>query len=84
MASILDFTITGMTCPKCEKLIKDGVTDVVPEITKVDVDRLGGTAKIHINLPQNNPTLAEERKAKIIQIINALVNGKFKATIVQG
>ena len=80
--AILHLTITGMTCGKCEKIIREGVTDEVAGVTEVEIDRPGGKAKISI--PDANTNELVTRKEQILKIINSLVNGKFNATIDQG
>ena len=79
--AILHLEITGMTCGKCEKLIREGVLDEVTGVTEVEIDRPGGKAKIFIDANENELVT---RKDQILQIINALVNGKFNASISQG
>ena len=44
--AILHLSITGMTCGKCEKLIRKGITDEVAGVTEVEIDRLSGKVKI--------------------------------------
>ena len=80
--AILHLTITGMTCGKCEKIIREGITDEVAGVTEVEIDRPGGKAKISI--PDANTNELVTRKEQILKIINSLVNGKFNATIDQG
>lgn len=79
--AILHLTITGMTCGKCEKIIREGITDEVAGVTEVEIDRPGGKAKISI--PDANTNELVTRKEQILKIINSLVNGKFNATIDQ-
>lgn len=82
MAKILHLSISGMTCGKCEKLIKEGVADEVPGVTDIQIDREGGKAKIFLNSLSDNDL--EQSKEKILSIINSLVNGKFQASFDQG
>ena len=44
--TILHPTITGMTCGKCEKLMREGITDEVAGVTEVENDRPSVKAKI--------------------------------------
>ena len=64
-----------MTCGKCERLIREGLMDGLPDIAQVDIDRPGGTAKVNIQ------EINDAKQQQILSIINALVNGKFKAKI---
>ena len=77
--TILHLTITGMTCGKCDKLIREGITDEVDGVTKVEIDRTVGKAKISITDANTNELAT--KKEQILKIINSLVNGKFNATI---
>ena len=79
MSETLNLKITGMTCGKCERLIKEGALEVTG-VTEVEVDRPGGTAKIQIS---KTPEI-EQKKEQILNIINALVNGKFNSTFIEG
>ena len=36
---VLNLTITGMTCGKCERIITEGVTEEVTGVTEVKIDR---------------------------------------------
>lgn len=82
MAKILHLSISGMTCGKCEKLIKEGVIGEVSGATDIQIDREGGKAKIFLNYASENEVA--KSKEKILSIINSLVNGKFQASIDQG
>ena len=77
--TILHLTITGMTCGKCDKLIREGITDEVDGVTEIEIDRPVGKAKISITDANTNELAT--KKEQILKIINSLVNGKFNATI---
>ena len=79
MSKLLNLDVTGMTCGKCERLITEGVTEVTG-VTDVIIDRPNGKVKICMDLQSFN----EDKKSQILSIINALVNGKFKAVIESG
>ena len=79
--AVVHLTITGMTCGKCERIIREGVTDEVSGVTEVEIDRPGGTAKISIDGSEDELTT---KKEQIVKTINSLVNGKFNATIDKG
>ena len=77
---------SGMTCGKCERLIKEAVLDDVPEVKDVIVNREQGYADVIIPLLpglQNQP-LAADIKNNILNSIHKLVNGKFKARFESG
>ena len=74
----LNLHVTGMTCGKCERLISEGVNEVLG-VKKVKVDR--PNEKVQIQLESNQ---LEDKKSQILTIINSIVNGKFKATIESG
>ena len=80
MTKNLHLTVSGMTCGKCERLIREGILDEVKTVKEVDVDRPGGKVKIQIE----NSEDFEAEKDKILSIINSLVNGKFTATVDSG
>ena len=80
MAKIINLDVSGMTCGKCERLIREGISENVKDIKEVIVDRPGGKVNVHLENSQN----LEEQKEQILSIINSLVNGKFKATIETG
>ena len=69
-----------MTCSKCERLIRDGITEEISGVVQVDIDRPEEKAQVVL---ANNDNL-ESKKSKILSIVNALVNGKFTAQIDQG
>ena len=64
--------IKGMTCQKCERLIREGVEEVV-NVIEVQVHREEGFAEV--TLRQDSPTV----RSAILDVIHSLVNGKFKA-----
>ena len=72
--------VSGMTCGKCERLIREGILEEVKTVKEVDVDRPGGKVTVHF---QNSEDF-EAEKDKILSIINSLVNGKFTATVDSG
>ena len=80
MAKIINLDVSGMTCGKCERLIREGISENIKDIKEVLVDRPGGKVNVHLENSQN----LEEQKEQILSIINSLVNGKFKATIESG
>ena len=72
--------IDGMTCQKCERLIREALLEKVADVVAVDVDRPGGFADVEVK------TLAwtterQRLSSEIIEVIQQLVNGKFKARI---
>ena len=74
-----------MTCGKCERLIKEAITENVPEASKIEVFRTEGYATFELKRGQNIPTsLSEHIKNNLLSSIHALVNGKFKASFEQG
>ncbi len=74
----LKLKITGMTCGKCERLIKEGITDEVAGVASVEVDRPASEATVTVNSGFDDATA----KPKILSIVNSLVNGKFQAEFV--
>lgn len=64
-----------MTCGKCEKIISEGLIEALPDISQVVIDQAQGKAQV--NVQECN----DAKEEKILSIINALVNGKFKAKI---
>ena len=74
-----------MTCGKCERLIKEAITENVPNASKIEVFRQEGYATFELKKDQNIPkTLTEHIKNNVLSSIHALVNGKFKASFEQG
>ena len=65
--------IEGMTCGKCERLIREGLTDTIEGVEGVQVFREMGYADL--KLTKDSP----EIRAQVLKIIHELVNGKFKA-----
>ena len=80
MTKNLHLNVSGMTCGKCERLIREGILEEVKTVKEVDVDRPGGKVIVHF---QNSEDF-EAEKDKILSIINSLVNGKFTATVDSG
>lgn len=56
--------------------------DDIPDVIQVDIDRPEGKALVM--LKQFDVNTIQATKDKIISIVNALVNGKFKAKIDSG
>ena len=77
MAQNLHLKVSGMTCGKCERLIREGILEEVKTVKEVDVDREGG--KVTVKFEKAEDLGAE--KDKILSILNSLVNGKFTATV---
>ena len=74
-----------MTCGKCERLIKEAVSENVPEVSVIEVFRPEGYATITLKKDQNiYITLNENIKNNVLKSIHALVNGKFKAAFEPG
>ena len=74
-----------MTCGKCERLIKEAVSENVPEVSVIEVFRPEGYATITLKKEQNiYITLNENIKNNVLKSIHALVNGKFKAAFEPG
>ena len=80
MTKNLHLNVSGMTCGKCERLIREGILEEVKTVKEVDVDRPGGKVTVHFQ----NAEDFEAEKDKILSIINSLVNGKFTATVDSG
>ena len=70
--------ITGMTCQKCERLIREALLEKVDGVVKVDVFRDESYANIELKT-QIWSTKRNKLKTDIIEVIQELVNGKFKA-----
>ena len=74
-----------MTCGKCERLIKEGVLENIPEVQEVKVFREDGYANVILKEQSGSQDILEDDiKDKIITIIHSLVNGKFKAVFAAG
>ena len=74
-----------MTCGKCERLIKEAVSENVPEVSVIEVFRPEGYAKITLKKEQNDYiTINENIKNNVLKSIHSLVNGKFKAAFESG
>ena len=71
-----------MTCGKCERLIKEAVSENVPEVSVIEVFRTEGYATI--TLKKEQKFLNENIKNNVLKNIHALVNGKFKAAFEPG
>ena len=71
-----------MTCGKCERLIKEAVSENVPEVSAIEVFRPEGYATI--TLKKEQKFLNENIKNNVLKSIHALVNGKFKAAFEPG
>ena len=71
-----------MTCGKCERLIKEAVSENVPEVSVIEVFRPEGYATI--TLKKEQKFLNENIKNNVLKSIHALVNGKFKAAFEPG
>ena len=80
-AKTLFLNVSGMTCGKCEKIIREGILEDVKEIKNVEVDRPGSKVTVEF---QTDAEQFDEKKEQILSIINSLVNGKFKATVDSG
>merc|ERR1711974_121745 len=65
--------IAGMTCDKCERLIREGILESVPGVSHVQVFRQEGYALLTLKSDQPHT------RSEVIKVINSLVNGKFKA-----
>lgn len=81
MATI-HLSIAGMTCGKCERLIREGISEEIPDVIQIDIDRPEGKALVMLKNYDVNTMQAT--KDKIISIVNALVNGKFNASVDSG
>ena len=77
MAEIIYLDVSGMTCSRCENLIREEISEKIKDIKEVLVDHPGGKVTVHLQNSEN----IEQQKEQIVLIINSLVNGKFKATI---
>ena len=80
-AKTLFLNVSGMTCGKCEKIIREGILEDVKEIKNVEVDRPGSKVTVEF---QTDAEQFDEKKEQILSIINSLVNGKFNATVDSG
>ena len=80
-AKTLFLNVSGMTCGKCEKIIREGILEDVKEIKNVEVDHPGSKVTVEF---QTDAEQFDEKKEQILSIINSLVNGKFKATVDSG
>ena len=77
MAEIIYLDVSGMTCSRCEHIIREEISEQIKDIKEVLVDHPGGKVTVHLKNSEN----IEQQKEQILSIINSLVNGKFKATI---
>ena len=73
--------IAGMTCQKCERLIREALLENVDGVVGVDVHRSDGYANVEVK-SQAWTTQRHRLKGDIVRVIQELVNGKFKAKIV--
>ena len=78
MAKIICLDVSGMTCSSCEHLIREEISEQIKDIKEVLVDLPGGKVTVHLQNSEN----FEQQKEQILKIINSLVNGKFKATLI--
>ncbi len=73
-----ELKILGMTCGKCEKLIREAIFSEIPNgISEVTIDRPSNGATI-----VTDRTLYAQERSQIQAAINDLINGKFKAEFV--
>ncbi len=70
--------IKGMTCQKCERLIREALLEKVDGVVRVDVFREESYANVELKT-QLWSTKRNKLKTDIIEVIEELVNGKFKA-----
>lgn len=70
--------ITGMTCQKCERLIREALTENVDGVLSVEIYRADSFANIQMDSVIWQAK-KETIKKDIIDVIQELVNGKFKA-----
>ena len=80
LATTIRVVIDGMTCQKCERLIREALLEKVTDVVAVDVDRPGGFADVEVKM---SAWTSERQRlsSEIIEVIQELVNGKFKARI---
>ena len=79
-AKTLLLNVSGMTCGKCEKIIREGIMEDVKEVKNVEVDR--PESKVTVEFQTDIAEQFDEKKEQILSIVNSLVNGKFTATVV--
>ena len=79
-AKTLLLNVSGMTCGKCEKIIREGILEDVKEVKNVEVDR--PESKVTVEFQTDIAEQFDEKKEQILSIVNSLVNGKFTATVV--
>jgi len=79
-AKTLLLNVSGMTCGKCEKIIREGIMEDVKEVKNVEVDR--PESKVTVEFQTEIAEQFDEKKEQILSIVNSLVNGKFTATVV--
>ena len=77
-SATLTLTITGMTCMKCVRIIGEGLREL-DGVLSADVDKDLGLANITLLQYFNT----DEKKKEIIDTVQTLVNGKFKAWFAQ-
>ena len=80
MTTSVRVDISGMTCNKCERLIREALLEKVDGVISVDIFRSESFANVEL---KSDIWAMERRKVKsdIIDVIQELVNGKFKAKI---
>ena len=78
LTDLVRVDITGMTCQKCERLIREALVESVKGVISVDVYRAKSFANIEFN---TEVWISEQSEVKsdTIKVIGELVNGKFKA-----
>ena len=79
-AKTLILNVSGMTCGKCEKIIREGILEDVKEVKNVEIDR--PESKVTVEFQTEIAEQFDEKKEQILSIVNSLVNGKFTATVV--
>ena len=74
-----------MTCGKCERLIREGLLENIADVLEVNVFRPEGYANVILKNPSNSGlAIGGGIKEEILNVIHALVNGKFKAEFAAG
>lgn len=72
-------TVGGMTCGKCEKIIRDGIRERFEgepgAVDVVRVSKVRGEVVLRVDINRVNV------ETEIVDIIQRLVNGKFKAKV---
>ena len=72
-AMLLTLRISGMTCGKCERLIREAAEDVDGVVDVITVSKAEGVAKVRVRGGGE-----EKVKKKVVAEVENLVNGKFK------